>query len=97
MIHQGALILTEHAKKVKVEKISTGNFTEIIHLHLKKDAILEEHLAKSNAVIIVVEGEIDYVAHEKRYKLGKGDYITFEANILHSLQAFEDTHLILIK
>lgn len=97
MIHQGALILTEHAKNVKAEKITNGNFTEIIHLHLKKDAILEEHLAKSNAVIIMIEGEIDYISHEKRYKITKGDYLTFEANILHSLQAFEDSHLILIK
>jgi quercetin dioxygenase-like cupin family protein len=97
MIHQGALILTEHAQKVKAEKISTGNFTDIIHLHLKKDAILEEHLAKTNAVLVVVEGEVDFKAHEKKYKLTKGDFLTFEANILHSLEAFEDSHLILIK
>jgi quercetin dioxygenase-like cupin family protein len=97
MIHQGALVFSENARKVKAEKISTGNFTEVIHLHLKKDSKMEEHIAKSNATLVVLEGEVDFILQEKRYKLGKGDYLNFEANILHSLEAFEETHLILIK
>lgn len=97
MIHQGALVLTEKTSKIKAEKIATGEYTEVIHLHLKKDTVMEEHIAKTRALLIVLEGEIDYIAHEKRYKLEKGDYINFEANILHSLESFEDSHLILIK
>lgn len=97
MIHQGNLVSTENAKKIKSEKISIGNFTEIIHLNLKKGSVLEEHIAKSHATIVILDGEVDFIVHNKRFKLEKGDYLNFEANMLHSLEAFEDTHLILIK
>jgi quercetin dioxygenase-like cupin family protein len=97
MVHQGALVFSENAAKIKSEKIVNGNFTDIIHLHLKKDSILEEHISKSNATIIVIDGEIDFIMNGHRYKLEKGDYLNFEANVLHALEAFEETHIILIK
>ena len=97
MVHQGALVFLQNAAKIKTEKIAKGEFTEIIHLHLKKETIMDEHISKSKATIIVIDGEIDFIMNGHRYKLEKGDYLNFEANVLHSLEAFEETHLILIK
>lgn len=97
MIHQGALVESEHAKKIKSEKIVSGNYSEIIHLHLRKDGEIAEHVSLTPAVLVMVSGEIDFVSNGKSYFLEKGDYITFEPHVPHALKAYEDAHMILIK
>lgn len=97
MIHQGALVESEHAKKIKSEKIATGSYSEIIHLHIRKDGEIAEHVSLTPAVLVVINGEIDFITNGKSYFLEQGDYITFEPHVPHSLKAYEDAHLILMK
>ncbi len=97
MIHQGTLVESEHAKKVKSEKIAVGNYAEIIHLHLRKGGEIAEHVSLTPAVLVIISGEMDFIANGKSYFLEKGDYITFEPHVPHSLKAYEDTHMLLMK
>lgn len=97
MIHQGALVLSDNARKIRMETIVNGSFSEIIHLHLKSDHRMDEHIFNNKATMIVISGEVDIVSHGHRFKLEKGDFAHFEEKTPYTLEAFEDTHAILVK
>lgn len=97
MIHQGALVLSDNARKIKMETIASGNFSEIVHLHLKNDHRMDEHIFNNKSTMIVISGEMDVVTNGHRYKLEKGDFAHFEEKTPYTLEAFEDTHAIIVR
>ena len=74
-------------------KKSNGN---IVLFAFDKDQGLIEHSASSDAVVYIIEGEINFTISGKNYLLKEGDTITLPAKIPHSLFAVEQTKMLLI-
>jgi quercetin dioxygenase-like cupin family protein len=76
-------------------KSELGNATAI---KIQKDGELKEHITKTPALLICVEGEVIF-ENEKRIKekLLSGDFINIEPMVKHWVKGIIESQLILIK
>lgn len=62
---------------------------------IDKEQGLIEHAAASDALVYILEGEIDFIVSGKKYNLKEGDVLGLPAKIPHSLAAVEKTKMLL--
>jgi len=67
----------------------------IVLIGMRENAELKEHTAIGNITVQVLEGEINFVAEQQTLSLAKGQMITLEANIPHSVTALKDSFFLL--
>jgi len=76
-----------------VLKKSNGN---VVLFAFDKEQGLIEHSASSDALVFIIEGEIEFTISNERYILKEGDTITLPAKIPHSLCAIKQTKMLLV-
>lgn len=76
-----------------VAKKSNGN---IVLFAFDKDQGLIEHSASSDALVYIIEGEIEFTIAGEKYLLKEGDTLTLPAKIPHSLYAINRTKMLLV-
>lgn len=69
--------------------------TTVVLIGMHKNAELKEHKAIGNISVQVLDGEINFFAEQQTLSLGKGQMITLEANILHSVTALKESFFLL--
>lgn len=67
----------------------------IVLMGMHKNAELKEHTAIGNISVQVLDGEINFCAEQQTLLLGKGQMITLEANIPHSVTALKESFFLL--
>jgi len=72
---------------------SNTSTTVLIGLH--KNAELKEHTANGDISVHTLEGNINFAAEQQNFSLLKGQMITLEANIPHSVTAVEESFFLL--
>jgi len=72
-----------------------SDITTIVLIGMRENAELKEHTAIGNITVQVLEGEINFVAEQQTLSLAKGQMITLEANIPHSVTALKDSFFLL--
>ena len=72
-----------------------SNTSTIVLIGLHKNAELKEHTSIGNISVQVLEGEINFVAEQQTLSLAKGQMITLEANIPHSVTAMKESFFLL--
>ncbi len=75
--------------------IFKSNTTTIVLIGMHKNAELKEHKAIGNISVQVLDGEINFFAEQQKLLLGKGQMITLEANIYHSIIALQESFFLL--
>ncbi len=60
-----------------------------------KDKELQKHKTTSDILVIVMEGNIKFIAGEE-HQLNSGDMITVEKNVEHSIEALEQSVVLVI-
>ncbi len=65
-------------------------------LALDKDEKLSTHAASGDALVYVVDGEVEIIIDQEEYILAKGDSIIMPKNIPHSLLAKEEYRMLLV-
>lgn len=70
---------------------------DLIHMHLKKGQPISTHHAKTDVIIIVREGVVTFDIEGKEVTLTNEDILYLDPYEDHSLQAIEETDLILLK
>lgn len=82
---------------VKTKKVlSHGNFSVIL-ISIEKGKELPTHVANSDAVILVVEGEIIFTIEGEEYELGLNDMYEFQKDVPHSIKAIQNSKILLTK
>ena len=76
-----------------VLKKSNGN---VVLFTFDKDQGLIEHSASSEALVYIIEGEIESTIAGENYLLKEGDKLTLPAKIPHSLFALKQTKMLLV-
>ncbi len=74
-------------------KKSNGN---IVLFAFDKDQGLIEHAASSDALVFIIEGEIEFTISGEKYLLKEGDTLTLPAKAPHSLFALNQTKMLLV-
>lgn len=69
--------------------------TAIVLIGMHKNAKLKEHTAIGNISVQVLDGEINFFAEQQTFSLGKGQMVTLEANIRHSVTALKESFFLL--
>ncbi len=72
---------------------SQGN---IVLFAFDKDQGLIEHAASSDALVFIIEGEIEFTISNVKYILKEGDTLTLPAKAPHSLFAIKQTKMLLV-
>lgn len=58
---------------------------------------LDAHSAPADLTVLVMEGELVFTVGDKPHRLRAGDVLTVAANAVHSVEAKEDTKVLLTK
>ncbi|CAN5275541.1 hypothetical protein BH09BAC2_BH09BAC2_02120 [soil metagenome] len=69
--------------------------TTIVLIGMHENAELKEHTAIGNITVQVLEGEINFFAEQKTLSLAKGQMITLQVNIPHSVTALKESFFLL--
>jgi quercetin dioxygenase-like cupin family protein len=72
-----------------------GDGINVALMLLKKGAKLQEHHTKAPITVHLLEGRINFVASDKPHPLTAGMLLALDRAIAHSIEALEDSALIL--
>ncbi len=67
----------------------------IVLIGMHKNAELKEHTTIGNISVQVLDGEINFFAEQQTLLLKKGQMVTLEANIPHSVTALKESFFLL--
>jgi len=97
LMQLGNLFQHSSTEKIKSQQVYKNEQFHVIQLQIKKDAVLKPHHATTDAFLLVIEGVIIFNMQEENIRLQKGDILTFEKFVTHSVQALEDSIVLIIK
>jgi len=85
-------------KKAKhAERVLSQPAYDIVQIHMKKNEVISTHHAKEETLIIVRTGNVRFVVEDETVVLTNAQILQMEPYEKHSLEAIEDTDLILVK
>ena len=87
----------KHYDKIKKQTLYKSEPFEVIFLIIAKDELLKPHTSKTDAFLLVIEGDVIFTVEGNDSILHKDDLFQFKANQLHSVKALTDASLFLIK
>ena len=87
----------KHYDKIKKQSLYKSEPFEVIFLTIAKDELLKPHTSKTDAFLLVIEGNVIFTVEGNDSILHKDDLFQFKANQLHSVKALTDASLFLIK
>lgn len=64
---------------------------------IKKDEIIDTHTSIADAVIYVVDGEVELHFDAEKFKIDKGEMLMFKKDKEHKVLALKDSKFLLIK
>ena len=97
MIIQDILRQLENSITPVVKILQRGENFKVLVLGFKKGMILKEHQTNVTTKLLVVDGSIVYRRANDSVNMSKFDEIDIPANVLHSVEAKEDSICFLIQ
>jgi len=83
--------------KLQVEKLVKTEALEILSISLEKGAIFPEHTSPTDAQLIVLEGDIVFHIDGKSFHLSKYQNFNFPKEMVHWVQANENSKFIIVR
>ena len=93
----GNLTALKQYDKIKKQSLYKSEPFEVILLTIAKDETLKSHTSKTDAFIMIIEGDVIFTLEGNDFNLHKDDLFQFKANQLHAVAALTDASLLLIK
>ncbi len=95
MILKEIIALLENATHPVARALHKGEHFKVLAIGFKKGMILKEHQAHLPAKLFVINGQVVYKENEVSTTLSAFEEIEIPVNILHSVEAVEDSLCIL--
>ncbi len=76
--------------------LARGDEMTVVLITLKAGAALKEHPAPATATVITLDGSIIFSTKATEISLEQGEAVTFTADVLHAVEAKEDSALLVI-
>lgn len=77
--------------KPLVKQILSTSFSDEFRIVMKKNQEIEENCSSSSIVLNVIEGGLNISLNNETDTLQKGDLVSINKNVQHSLKALENT------
>jgi quercetin dioxygenase-like cupin family protein len=90
-------ISTTTYKGLLVQNIFKSESAETLLISLEKDHVFPEHTSPRDALLVLLEGRINFTIQEREYVLNCSDSFTFPANEQHRVQAQENSKFLIIR
>ena len=84
-------------KKFEKETLMEHDNSSLSIVSLKKEEIIDTHTSICDAVVIVVDGEIELHFDAEKFKVEKGEILMFKKDTEHKVLALKDSRFLLIK
>ncbi|GAA7303547.1 cupin domain-containing protein [Helicobacter pylori] len=78
-------------EKLHIEALSENSSNKEIRICMPKGAILDKHKAPGAISVQVLEGKIIFEAENEKIEMPKGALISLESQVLHRLDALENS------
>ena len=82
---------TRFCEKVQIDKMFETPFSKEIRICMAEGNTMREHTAPGAITIMVLKGRVRIDSLEESAELLSGDMIYFDANVPHSLEAYEES------
>nr|WP_286944526.1 cupin domain-containing protein [Allomuricauda sp.] len=82
---------------LQIKKLTKGSTFEVMGISLEKDAIFPEHTSPSDALLVVLEGHIDFFIDGKGFRLTQQENFSFPKETPHWVKARENTKFLIIR
>lgn len=82
---------------LKLEKLTDVNAKSMFVVAIEKGGNYPEHSSTTDAILVVLEGNVVFNINNAGYDLTKNQMFSFKKDIPHSLNAKENSKLLLIK
>ncbi|GAA7657835.1 cupin domain-containing protein [Helicobacter pylori] len=80
-----------HFEKLNIETLNENSSNKEMCICMPKGAILDKHKAPGAISVQVLEGKIIFEAKNEKIEMPKGALISLEAQVLHRLDALENS------
>jgi quercetin dioxygenase-like cupin family protein len=74
-----------------ITPLITNEFTKEIRIVFREGQSMKAHKTSYPITVMIVSGEIDFGIGEERIVFAAGDVIALEPNVIHDLNALEDS------
>lgn len=74
-----------------ITPLITNEFTKEIRIVFRAGQSMKAHKTSFPITVMIVSGEIDFGIADERMIFGSGDVVAVEPNVLHDLNALEDS------
>ena len=99
MVIKEVLAELEHqnSERPTIKIVKKGDGYKIIVMGFRKGMILKEHSTPIPAKLLVIEGKVNYREADRNLILDKFDECEIPINVIHAVEAFEDSICLLIQ
>ncbi len=80
-----------HFEKLHIEALNENSSNKEIRICMPKGAIIDKHKAPGAISVQVLEGKIIFEVENEKIEMSKGALISLEAQVLHRLDALENS------
>lgn len=87
----------QNSDRPKIKILKKGEDYKIIVMGFKKGMILKEHSTPIPAKLLVIEGKVNYKEADKNLIIDKFDEYEIPINVIHAVDALEDSICLLIQ
>jgi len=78
-------------ESVVIKPMMDSDFGKEIRIAFKKGQVMKEHKTKFPITVMTMRGSIEFSIGEETVILNEGDIIALEGNIMHELEASEES------
>lgn len=78
-------------ERVVIDTLINSPFGKEIRIAFQPGQIMKEHKTKYPITVSTVQGQIAFRVHGKTIQMGAGDTIALEGNIVHELEALQQS------
>lgn len=90
-------IKTQPYDKLQIQKLSKNDVTEVLSITLERGAIFPEHTSPTDALLVVLEGDIDFHIDQNYYHLTEQEHFSFPRETPHWVKANENSKFLIIR
>tara|TARA_R110002073_G_scaffold72537_1_gene177423 strand:+ start:418941 stop:419228 length:288 start_codon:yes stop_codon:yes gene_type:complete len=82
---------------LQVSKIFKTDTTETLLITLEKDKLFPKHTSPKEAMLVVLEGSINFYIEGKTIELNQNNTYSFQKNVEHHVVANENSKFLIIR
>ena len=90
-------ILNTSIEGINIHKFWNTETVETLVISLQEGHIFPDHKSLKNALLLVLDGQIEFNQSESITSLGTFDHIEIVKNVIHSVKAITDTRFLIIR